>query len=123
MLLRLARPGNEVAMPEELQQSKPGAWQDPRTWMQLMSLLLAICALVGGFVAAQLSQIHGTLQTIIEDKARKTEQVERLKTDISEEKTERKKEHDDQMAYNFTLKADLIKVQTQLALEKERKAR
>ena len=116
MLLRLVRPGNEVAMPEELQQSKPGAWQDPRTWMQLMSLLLAICALVGGFVAAQLSQIHGTLQTIIEDKARKTEQVEQLQKQVEKLESKIIKVEGDQTAYNFNLKSDLVEIKTQLKM-------
>lgn len=96
----------------------PSAWQNPGLWVSILSLLLTICIIIGGFVSKQLSDLHSDMTSLTISTTRtNTQQAEEIKTlqlQMAEEKAERKKEHEDQNAYNYDLNGKLIKITTKL---------
>lgn len=108
----------ERSGPGRRESDKPSPWQNPGLWVSILSLLLTVCIIIGGFMSKQLSDLHSDMTNLMLSTTRtNTQQAEEIKTlqsQMQEEKVERKKEHDDQNAYNYDLNGKLIKITTRL---------
>jgi hypothetical protein len=97
------------------------AWQDPKTYISLLGLLMTLCLAVGGYVSLQLSTIGATVQGIALSNAQLSADQKNLKERQDKSDVAREQDKREQASINWTLKASMLELQTRDRLADELK--
>lgn len=96
----------------------PSAWQDPRTWVSILGILLTILVVIGTFISAQLSSIHADINTLtVAQTANTTRQAEQIR-EIQERQRKQETDTINQTAYNLHMSEKLTEIRAILQTRK-----
>ena len=97
----------------------PSAWQDPRTWVSILGLLLTLCVVVGGYISSQLSALNINVQALnnsmIETRTKQAEQIKTLEDRLHKLEDAQR----DQSAYNYDQGKMLTRIQERMNMKEK----
>lgn len=88
------------------------AWENPTTWISLMSLLLAVCVAVGSVAAHELSIVSTKLDALTQSSQHYQDEIAQLRKESDKQDTV----NNNQNAYNFDMSKSLTQVLTVMRL-------
>lgn len=109
---------------ERIERRAPaGVWQDPKTWVSILGVLLTIMITVSSFAWNQLTMLNANVQALnnsmIETRTKQAEQIKTLEE--KQRATDQKLDTfiNNQNAYNYDQGKMLTRIQTQINMEKK----
>lgn len=103
----------------------PSAWQDPKTWVSILGVLLTLMITVCTFIWGQLATLNGNVQALnnsmIETRSKQGEKISTLEDKQRTTDAKLDKFITDQNAYNYDQVKMLTKITTQLGMRDQAK--
>lgn len=89
-------------------------WNDPRTYIAILGIILAICTTILGYIASQLQDIRTSVQIVLTDTNRQDERLKALQDRVGKLESDMNTQ---MKAYNFNFSTRLAKVEAKAGIK------